>query len=197
MKCPTPKLVVFIEFTIFFAPDILRSLGSSCLGSLCAVLGTSLISLGNSLSVQCSSDDVVTAAGEILDSSASDKNNGVFLKVMSDTGNVSGYFLTVGELYSGDLSHSRVRLFGGSRSYCGAYSSFLRGTLVGRYLLFGVESFLKSGGCGFLFKNISALAYQLIKGWHIFTPFAFIMCKAFQRQFYTFVNYTLFFPVCQ
>ena len=85
-------------------------LSCACLRLLCAVLGTSLISLSYALSVKCASDDVVTYTREILYTSASDKNNGVFLEVMADTRNVSSNFCTVCELYSGNLSHSRVRL---------------------------------------------------------------------------------------
>ena len=67
----------------------IKLLSSASLRLLCAVLGTSLISLSYALCIECTSDDVVTNTGEVLNSSASDKNNGVFLQVMTDTWNVS------------------------------------------------------------------------------------------------------------
>ena len=73
---------------------------------LCTVLGTSLITVSNALSIESTSDDVVTHTREILNTSASDKNDAVLLKVMTDTGNVRSYFVAVCELNSGDLSHS-------------------------------------------------------------------------------------------
>ena len=76
------------------------------LGLLCTVLGTSLIAVSNTLSVESASDDVVTHTGEVLNTSASDENDAVLLKVVADTGDVRSYFVAVCELNSGDLSHS-------------------------------------------------------------------------------------------
>ncbi len=53
--------------------------------------------------------------GKVLNTSASDQNNGVLLQIVAFTGNVAGYFDSVGKTYSGDLSKSGVRLF---RSRC-------------------------------------------------------------------------------
>ena len=169
-------------------------LGCACLGSLCAVLGTGLTSLGNALSIKCSSDDVVTHTGEILNSSASDENNRVLLKVMTDTGDISCHFVSVSELDSGDLSHCGVRLLRCSRSYRCAYSSFLRRAEVDRYLLLGIVALLKCGSRGFLFENTSALAYQLIKGWHSSISFQKIYVKILLNTFYYYTHYS---AVCQ
>lgn len=143
----------------------------SCLGSLCAVLGAGLISLGNALCVESSSDNVVTDTGQILNSSASDENNRVLLQIVTDTGNVRCYFVTVGKLNSGNFSHSGVGLLGSSRSYSGANASLLGGGKVYRRFLLGVITLLKSGGCGFLFDNVSSLAYKLIKSRHQYISF--------------------------
>ena len=106
--------------------DYRKLLLSSCLRLLGTVLGTGLVSLGNTLSIECTSDDVITYTGEVLNSSASDKNNRVLLEVVSDTGNLSCYFVSVCKLNSGDLSHSGVRLLRCSGSYSGANASLLR-----------------------------------------------------------------------
>ena len=76
------------------------------LRSLCAVLGTSLESVVNSGCIKSSSDDVISHTGEVLNTAASDKNYAVFLEVVSDSGNVSCNFDTIGKSYSGNLSKS-------------------------------------------------------------------------------------------
>ena len=73
---------------------------------------------------------MISHTGEVLNTAASDKNYTVFLKVVSDSGNVSGNFDSVGESDSGNLSKSLIRLL---RSYslnrC-ANASLLRGMCV-------------------------------------------------------------------
>ena len=62
--------------------------------------------LDHALSVESASDDVISYTREVLNTSASDKNNGVLLKIVSDTRDVSCNFVSVCELNSGNLSHS-------------------------------------------------------------------------------------------
>ena len=52
---------------------LLRTLG--------AVLGTGLHTTLNTLGIQSTADDVVTHTGQVLDTAASDQNNGVLLQV--------------------------------------------------------------------------------------------------------------------
>ncbi len=47
---------------------------------------------------------MVTHTGEILNTSAADKNNAVLLKVVADAGDVGTDFNTVRKSYSGNLS---------------------------------------------------------------------------------------------
>ncbi len=136
--------------------------------SLCAVLGTALVSLGNALSIKLTADDVVTYTGEVLYSAAADKNHGVFLQVVTDTGNVAPNFDTVGKSYSGYLSLSRVRLLRSLDSNLGANASLLRVGVVNRYLLDAVDAALESGGLGLIDLVLSAVLYQLIKCRHSF-----------------------------
>jgi hypothetical protein len=46
---------------------------------------------------------VVTDTGEVLDPSAPDQNHRVFLEVMADAGDISGYFGAVGKTHTGYL----------------------------------------------------------------------------------------------
>ena len=78
----------------------------SCLRSLSTVFGTGLTSVSNACGIQCTSDDVVSGTGKVLNTAASDQNNAVFLQIVSFTGNVACYFDSVGKTNSGDLSKS-------------------------------------------------------------------------------------------
>ena len=60
------------------------------LWTFCAVLGTALHSVGYTLCIECTADDVVTNTREVLNTAATDQNNRVLLKVVADTRNISG-----------------------------------------------------------------------------------------------------------
>ena len=72
--------------------------------SLCAVLGTCLKSVVYSGCIKGSSNDVVSYAGKVFYSSASDKNNAVLLEVVTDTRNIRCYLDTVSKTNSGYFS---------------------------------------------------------------------------------------------
>ena len=101
--------------------------------------------------------------GEVLDTAAADHNNTMLLKVVADTGNVSGDFVTVGQTHTGDLTQCRVRLLGGGGTNCGADASLLRGAQVGLAILQGVETLLHCGGVGLVGRLLSAFSHQLVK----------------------------------
>ena len=141
------------------------------LGSLCTVLGTALVTSCNALSIKCSADDVVTASGKVTYTAAANKNDGVLLKVMTDSGDVGGCLKAVGKSYSGDLTKRGVRLL---RAYSGnlcANASLLGRRQVGRYVLKGVEALLKNGRLRLVLALCTAVFYQLVKGRHTFPPF--------------------------
>ena len=75
---------------------VLRLLGT--------VLTSALKTTVNALRVKRTADNVVSCTRQVTDSSASDKHNAVFLKVMADTGDISRYLVTVCKTYSGDLT---------------------------------------------------------------------------------------------
>ena len=88
---------------------------------------------------------MITYTGKVTNTATTDKNNGVLLKVVTDTGNVGSSLHSVGKSYSGDLTKSRVRLLGGSGSNLGANASSLRSRLVDGSVLESVEALLKRG----------------------------------------------------
>ena len=113
------------------------------LGSLCAVLGTALLTVCNALGIQSAADDVVTNTRQVSYSAASDENDGVLLKVMSDTGNVGRSLQTVGKSYSGDLAERGVRLLGAGGGNLCANASLLGRRQIGGSILKRVEALLK------------------------------------------------------
>ena len=112
---------------------------------------------------------MVTHTGEILYTSAADKNDRVLLQFVSDTGNISGYLIAVGDFDSGYLSHSGVRLLGSLSSYSGAHAALLGRVLIDLLLTQSVHTILQCGCLGFLLGNLTTLADQLIKRRHYFT----------------------------
>ena len=140
------------------------------LRTLCTVLGTGLHTLGNTLCIECTTDDVVTNTREILNTAASDQNNAVLLKVMAYTGDVRRYFDTVGQSYSGDLSDSGVRLLRGSGLNSCANASLLGRVLVNCSALLGVPALQQCRSLCFLLRNFSSLTNQLVKRWQFIAP---------------------------
>ncbi len=113
---------------------------------------------------------MVTYTGQVTNSTTTDKNDRVLLKVVADTGNVGSSLHSVGKSYSGDLTESRVRLLGGYGSYLGANASSLGCSLVDGCVLECVEASLKHRGLGFCNLVLTTFLYELVKGWHDFPP---------------------------
>ena len=115
------------------------------LGTLCTVLGTGLHTAIDALSIQSTTNDVITDTGKVLNTTATDQNNRVLLQVVANTGNVSGNFHTVGQAHTSDLTQCRVRLLGGSGTDGSANATLLGGRQVGSLVLKGVQTSLQSG----------------------------------------------------
>ena len=137
--------------------------------SLCAVLGTALVTVCNALCVKRTADDVVTHTGKVSYTASSDENYRVLLQVVSDTGNINGCLKSVGQSYSGDLSHCRVRLLRAGRGDLGANASLLRCGLVDGCVLQRVEALLENRRLGFVDLFTATLSDKLVKGWHFFS----------------------------
>ena len=83
----------------------------------------------------------------------------MLLQIVSFSGNVARHFDSVGKTYSGDLSKSGVRLFGGGSLNSGADTSLLRGRSVDRLLVKGIVSSLKSRCSGLLYAGLTSLSH--------------------------------------
>ena len=87
---------------------------------------------------------MVTHTGQVTYTSASDENDRVLLKVVSDTGNVGGCIQAVGQSYSCDLTKRGVRLLRAGGGYLCANASLLGGRLVGGNIVQRVKALLKN-----------------------------------------------------
>ena len=136
------------------------------LRTLCSVLGAALLTVCNTLSIERTANNVVTYTGQVTNTSATDKNNRVLLKVVTDTGDVGRSLHTVGKSYSRYLTKSRVGLLGSYGSNLGANSSSLRRRLVDGSMLKSIKAFLKRRRLGLIRFVGTTVLYELIKGWH-------------------------------
>src|SRR5690606_18130346 len=91
-----------------------------------AVAGTSLLTVLDGLGVECTADDLVADAGEVLHTTTADEHERVLLEVVALTGDVGGHLSTVAELHTSDLAHRRVRLLRGGGVHAGAHAGLLR-----------------------------------------------------------------------
>ena len=141
-----------------------------CLRTLCSVLGAALFTVCNTLSIKGTTNNMVTYTGQVTNTSTTDKNDRVLLKVVSDTGNVRCSLHSVGKSYSGDLTKSRVRLLGGGSGNLGANASLLRCAKIRCLVLKSIEASLKRGSLGLVRLVTTAFLNELVKGWHDFPP---------------------------
>jgi len=91
---------------------------------------------------------------EILYATAADQNHRMFLQVVTNAGNIGGYFCPVGKPNAGYLSKGGIGLFGGNCHYPGTNSPFLGAGMERRRLSLGTNL-------------LPPEAYQLINSRHI------------------------------
>ena len=91
-----------------------------------------MLSVLNAYRIQGATDDMISDPGEVLDPSASDKDDGVFLEVVADARNIGGHFDSVGGPYARDLAQRRIRLLGSGSVDAGANSALLRAAIQRR-----------------------------------------------------------------
>jgi hypothetical protein len=69
---------------------------SFLLGFFGSVFGAALFSVLNAYGIQGATDDMIPYSRKVFYPSSSNKNNGVFLKIMADAWNISGDFDAIG-----------------------------------------------------------------------------------------------------
>ena len=75
------------------------------------------------LGIQSATDDVVTDTGKVLNTAAADQHHRVLLQVVTNTGDISGNLVAVGETHTGDLTQSGVGLLRSRGTDCSGLPS--------------------------------------------------------------------------
>src|ERR1700687_5688361 len=99
---------------------------ASLLRPLGAVLGTALLSLGNTGAIERAAHRVVTHARQILDAAAADQHHRVLLQVVAFAADVARHFITVRQTHAAHFAQCRVRLLGRRRIDARAHAALLR-----------------------------------------------------------------------
>lgn len=137
-------LFLFLAFGGFFLAGF-RAFGT--------VFGAAAAAAIHSEAVECAADNVIADTGQIFDTTATNENDRVFLKVVTFSGDVSDDFLAVGQTDFGHFAESGVGLLGGAGHNLHADTATL-GTHV------------QSRGFGLHDDLLAAFADELIDGRH-------------------------------
>src|SRR5699024_5227313 len=80
------------------------------LSLLCAVTGTGLLTVLDTLGIQRTTDDLVANTRKVFHTTTANKHHGVLLQVVALTWDVCGNLNTGGQAHTGNLTQSGVRL---------------------------------------------------------------------------------------
>ena len=126
------------------------------LSLLSTVAATRLFAAVDAQGVSASANDLVSHTGEVANTTATNQDDGVFLKIVSFAGDVDRHFLAVAQSNAGNFAKSRIGLLGGHGSNDQTYPLLLRATFENRALR--------------VFALYDAVAAdQLIDSWHTFS----------------------------
>ncbi len=107
------------------------------LGALGAVAGAGTLAVLHGRAVVRTANDLVTHAGEVAHTTATDEHDGVLLEVVALAGDVGRNFDAIDEAHTGDLAQSGVRLLWGGGEHAGAHATLLGVVLKCRVLGLG------------------------------------------------------------
>src|SRR6478735_6589865 len=102
------------------------------LRALGAVLGTSLLAVGDADRIERSANDVIADDGKILHAYAADHHDRVFLEVVSDARDVRRHLDAVRQPHARDFAQRGVRLLRRRRVHARAHAALLRRALKRR-----------------------------------------------------------------
>src|SRR5919106_2200951 len=100
-------------------------LNSSLLRTLRPIFGPSLAPVLHTSGVQGPTNHMIADAGEILDASAADQDDRMFLEVVPDTRNIRGHLDAIREADTGHLAQRRIGFFWRRGVYPHAHPSLL------------------------------------------------------------------------
>src|SRR5579872_2078643 len=123
------------HFTFFSGMAARHLICSRLFRTFGAVFRTALLTVLDALRIEDAAENVITHAGQILDTAAADHHHRMFLKVVAFARNVTDHLKPVGEAYLGDLAQRRVRLLWRRGVDTRAHAALLRRLLQRRHLL--------------------------------------------------------------
>ncbi len=135
-----------------------------------AIEGTSLASGFDAGAVQGAADDVITDTWQIFDTTATNHDGAVFLKVVAFPADVGGDFISVGQTDTSVFAKSGVWLLRGHCANTSANATLLGGWLVGLFFRKGIPSLAEGRSLGFLDRALAALSYELVDRRHLDSP---------------------------
>ena len=104
--CQAFNICTFSHLHICTVQDSVEELLLSGLGTLCTVLRTALCTVGNTGSIECAANDVVTYTREVLNTTTAYEHDTVLLQVVAFARDVRVNFLRVSQAHTGYLTHS-------------------------------------------------------------------------------------------
>src|SRR5437763_3853398 len=133
-----------------------------------AVLRTPLLPIPNTLGIQSAPHYMIANARQVFHSSASNKNNGVLLQIVTFARDVRRYLHPVGKPDAGDLPHRGVGLLGRRGAHIDAHAALLRRAPAAPHLAAQRVQLQPERRRGALFAELfTALAYELIDRRHL------------------------------
>src|SRR6476620_11154001 len=75
-----------------------------------AIFRARLLPICNTCGIQRPTNNVITNAGQVLHTAATDQDDGVFLQIVADTGDVGCYFNPIGQTHTCNCAKGRIRL---------------------------------------------------------------------------------------
>ena len=144
-----------VVYRVLYYRTLRSSILTHCLllSLLCAVTGTSLLTVLDTLGIQGAADDLVTNTWKVLHTAAANEDHGVLLQIVALTWDVGRNLDTAGKAHTSNLTKSGVRLLRGGGVHAGAHATTLRGTL-------------QRSGRNLFALGLAALADQLLNSWH-------------------------------
>ena len=96
---------------------------------LCSITTATLLSSFDSKRIEDAANNMITNAGEVANTSASNQDNGVLLEIVVLSGNISGNLTAIGQADAGNLSQGGVWLLWRHGAHTKADPTSLRTTL--------------------------------------------------------------------
>ena len=131
---------------------------SARLWPLCAIFRATLFAIRHANRIQRSANDVIANTGQVFNATTSNKDNRVFLQVVTDSGDVGRNLNPIGQSHTSHLAQCRIRFLWSLR-----IDTCANATLLGRTL--------ERRASRFVLDLLAAFANKLINSRHCFSSY--------------------------